>query len=182
MNSLPRWLISITPMLPLPCQSSISAAACSRLRLEWPPGRQRSCKGVAWFDKNRALAGRAQTLLIAKPAWCGRRKLSGVGAAVGFRLLASGGVGSAGWRRFHDALQVAELARPRPARSASRPAWRGPVRGSRLTGAHQHALVGDQHDFSSSAHPAWRPPPCRCARFAGWRSCPLCHGRGACIR
>jgi hypothetical protein len=27
MNSLPRWLISITPM-PLPCQSSISAAAC----------------------------------------------------------------------------------------------------------------------------------------------------------
>ena len=27
MNSLPRWLISITDM-PLPCQSSISAAAC----------------------------------------------------------------------------------------------------------------------------------------------------------
>src|SRR5262245_44090414 len=29
MNSLPRWLISITDM-PDPCQSSISAAACSR--------------------------------------------------------------------------------------------------------------------------------------------------------
>src|SRR5437660_5984833 len=29
MNSLPRWLISITDM-PLPCQSSISAAACCR--------------------------------------------------------------------------------------------------------------------------------------------------------
>ncbi len=28
MNSLPRWLISITDM-PLPCQSSISAAACA---------------------------------------------------------------------------------------------------------------------------------------------------------
>src|SRR5436190_9559263 len=29
MNSLPRWLISITDM-PLPCQSSISAAACRK--------------------------------------------------------------------------------------------------------------------------------------------------------
>jgi hypothetical protein len=29
MKSFPRWLISITDM-PLPCQSSISCAACSR--------------------------------------------------------------------------------------------------------------------------------------------------------
>src|SRR5690349_5294315 len=64
MNSLPRWLISIT-LMPLPCQSTISSAA-------WRSTASGSMAGPA--EKLNARCAMAVTSLLLGRGWCGRRR------------------------------------------------------------------------------------------------------------
>src|SRR3954471_15656371 len=72
MNSLPRWLISITDM-PEPCQSSISSAA-------WRSTGSGSAAGPALKLKTRVIAvvgsvaSESAIIVLARPAYRARRE------------------------------------------------------------------------------------------------------------
>src|SRR5438067_1456186 len=122
MNSLPRWLISITDM-PEPCQSSISAAACDSTS-------SGSAAGPA-LKLNTLLTGRLPTVAACV-----------VPAAVLGRLPVHHA-----FRRLGDALDAREL-RALVEVDQHHALGRAPHLADLVNaGADEHAAGGDEHDF-----------------------------------
>src|SRR6516225_10622240 len=131
MNSLPRWLISITPT-PQPCQSSISAAASRSTASGIAAGPGAKFQGRVWS----AIAS-------------GRRVVATLGRRIAFRAAAT--VLEVGVV-LDDALQARQLGAvvQRDQRDALR---RAPELAHLAHArAHEHALVGDQHDLVVGTH------------------------------
>src|SRR3954470_23115020 len=130
MNSLPRWLISITPT-PQPCQSSISAAA------------SRSTGSGMAAGPGAKFQGRFESAIASGRRIAGVRRRFAFGRALAIldvRVV------------LDDALQARQLGAV--VQRDQRDALRGPPELAHLAHprAHEHALVGDQHDLVVRAH------------------------------
>ena len=165
MNSLPRWLISITPM-PLPRQSSISspARASTSAGSMAGPALKLKIRGHQWTVGCGSVGGEGPSWPVAVPPL--PPPLPPLPLPLPEVALL-------------DALHAGELLARVERDQASRPGSSGPSRGS----APRRCGSARRRWRSASPRrgrpPAPRRPARRCARRSGWRSRPARRGRGA---
>ena len=186
MNSLPRWLISITDM-PLPCQSSISAAAVRRtssgstagpaLKLKIRMGRFR------WTARREAGGSRrhgGQAIIACRAAAC-RRPLKWA------RLRAGGPHRSCRPAPSSTGESPMEIPHHATAAAGRIPSFaaRPPGRARRTAAMLCRAVLS----LGSSPHSCARRPPRTRRRRRGWRSRSRCadpprrsSARSTCVR